>query len=268
MAVDTPRRPPERVAPELAVAKLDMRDICLLAAFEILTEPERHAHRDEYCRAWDAGQAVIDENATAPDRPLPEVARLFFSFTWAFPNLGLAGPFFGGDTQPLCDAVLLAAREAIVSGGPGGLGDIGVSARHDFHARLWDHICDPDRRSEAARFYVRHKPLHSFPPSARPEAIERYSRRIDALLATAECVPALLATWAIERNPDRLRDLSRTDVKDKHGLFEQRHMAPFLGMTANTLAQGLKRLRARLGEEMRVLWNIEKTDENDGEQER
>lgn len=91
MAVDTPRRPPERVAPELALAKLDMRDICLLAAFEILTEPERHAHRDEYCRAWDAGQAVIDENATAPDRPLPEVARLFFSFTWAFPNWGWPG---------------------------------------------------------------------------------------------------------------------------------------------------------------------------------
>jgi len=133
-----------------------------------------------------------------------------------FPNLGLAGPFFAGDTRPLKDAVLLAAREAIVSGAP---------VRHDFHARLWDHICEPDRRAGAARFYVRHKPLHSFPPSAGPEAVERYCGRIDALIATAECVPALLATWAIERNPDRLRDLSRTDVKDKHGLFEQRHMA-------------------------------------------
>jgi hypothetical protein len=262
----TPRRPAgERVAPELAVARLDLRDICLLAAFEILTEPEQRTHRDDHRRAWAAGQAVIDEHATAPDRPLPEIARLFFSFTWVFPNLGLAGPFFGSGTQPLRDAVLLAAREAIVSAGPG---DACVSARHDFHARLWDHICDPDRRAEAARFYVRHRPLHSFPPSASPEAIERYCRRIDALIATAECVPALLATWAIERNPDRLRDLSRTDVKDKHGLFEQRHMAPFLGMTPNTLAQSLKRLRARFGEEMRLLWNIDKADVNDGEQER
>jgi hypothetical protein len=275
VAVDTPtRRPPEqapaakqlergttlvRVAPELAVAKLGLRDIALLAAFEILTEAEQRAHVTHYRRALAAGERVIDEHATAPDRPLPEIARLFFSFTWVFPNLGLAGPFFAGKTRPLKDAVLLAAREAIVSG---------VDARHDFHARLWDHICEPDRRAEAARFYVRHKPLHSFPPSAGREAIERYCGRIDALIVTAECVPVLLATWAIERNPDRLRDLSRTDVKDKHGLFEQRHMAPFLGMTPNTLAQSLKRLRLRFGEEMRLLWEIEKTDDNDGEQER
>jgi hypothetical protein len=170
----------------------------------------------------------------------------------------VAGPFFAGESGPLKDAVLLAAREAIVSG---------VPARHDFHARLWDHICEPDRRAEAARFYVRHKPLHSFPPSAEREAIERYCGRIDALMATAECLPALLATWAIERNPDRLRDLSRNDVKDKRGLFEQRHMAPFLGMTPNTLAQSLKRLRLRFGEELRLLWQIEKTDDFDGEQE-
>jgi hypothetical protein len=248
-----------RVAPEVAMAKLDPRDICLLAAFEILTDTERHAHAPEYRRALAAGQAAVDLHATAPDRPLPEVARLFFSFTWVFPNLGLAAPFFAEDTQPLKDAVLLAAREAIVSG---------VPVRPGFHARLWDHICEPDRRAAAARFYVRHKPLHSFPPSASPDAIERYVRRVDALIATAECMPALLATWAIERNPDRLRDLSRTDVKDKHGLFEQRHMAPFLGMSPNTLAQSLKRLRARFGEEMRLLWNLEKTDENDGEQER
>jgi hypothetical protein len=259
VTVDTPtRRQAERIAPELAVAKLDLRDIALLAAFEILTEAEQHTYRVQYRRAVAAGQRVIDEHATAPDRPLPEIARLFFSFTWVFPNLGLAGPFFAGESGPLKDAVLLAAREAIVSG---------VPARHDFHARLWDHICEPDRRAEAARFYVRHKPLHSFPPSAEREAIERYCGRIDALMATAECVPALLATWAIERNPDRLRDLSRNDIKDKHGLFEQRHMAPFLGMTPNTLAQSLKRLRLRFGEEMRLLWQIEKTDDFDGEQE-
>jgi hypothetical protein len=260
VAVDTPtRRQTERVAPELAVAKLDLRDIALLAAYEILTEAEQHSYRVHYRRALASGERIVDEHATAPDRPLPEIARLFFSFTWVFPNLGLAGPFFAGEPGPLKDAVLLAAREAIVSG---------VPARHDFHARLWDHICDPDRRAEAARFYVRHKPLHSFPPSAQREAIERYCGRIDALMATAECVPALLATWAIERNPDRLRDLSRNDVKDKHGLFEQRHMARFLGMTPNTLAQSLKRLRLRFGEEMRLLWQIEKTDDYDGEQER
>jgi hypothetical protein len=260
VAVDTPtRRQAERVAPELAVAKLDLRDIALLAAFEILTEAERHAHGPGYRRALAAGERILGEHATTPDRPIPEIARLFFSFTWVFPNLGLAGPFFAGETRPLKDAVLLAAREAIVSG---------VPARHDFHARLWDHICEPDRRAQAARFYVRHKPLHSFPPSAGREVVEGYCGRIDALMATAECVPALLATWAIERNPDRLRDLSRNDVKDKHGLFEQRHMAPFLGVTPNTLAQSLKRLRLRFGEEMRLLWQIEKTDDYDGGQER
>jgi hypothetical protein len=260
VAVDTPtRRQTERVAPELAVAKLELRDIALLAAYEILTEAEQRTYRVHYRRALAAGERIVDEHATTPDRPLPEIARLFFSFTWVFPNLGLAGPFFAGESGPLKDAVLLAAREAIVSG---------VPARLAFHARLWDHICDPDRRAEAARFFVRNKPLHSFPPSAEREAVERYCGRIDALMATAECVPALLATWAIERNPDRLRDLSRNDVKHKHGLFEQRHMAPFLGMAPNTLAQSLKRLRVRFGEEMRSLWQIEKTDDYDGEQER
>lgn len=252
MAVDP------RIAPELAIAKLELRQISLLAAFEILTDAERQGHRAEYEDARRAGAEIIDRWATRPDRSLPEIARLFFSFTYAFPNLGLADPFFGGDARPLRDAALLAARESICTD---------VSARHAFHARLWDHICDPDRRAAATRYYAEHKPLHSFPPSAGAEAIERYCRRIDALIATAECVPALLATWAIERNPERLTDLSRSDVKDKHGLFEQRHMAPFLGVTPNTLAQSLRRLRARFGEEMRTLWNIEKADANDGEQE-
>ena len=96
-------------------------------------------------------------------------------------------------------------------------------------------------------------------------AVAKLDLRDIALLAA---IPALLAAWAIERNPDRLRDLSRNDVKDKHGLFEQRHMAPFLGMTPNTLAQSLKRLRLRIGEETRLLWQIETTDDYDGEQER
>lgn len=259
MSVDVTTRAAERVAPELAIAKLELRQISLLAAFEILTEGEQEQHRSEHAVALATGRDVIERHATTPDRDLPGIGRLFLNFTYVFPNLGLAEPFFGGDAQPIKDAALLAARESICSG---------VSARDEFHARLWDHICDDARRAEAARHYAKDKPLHSFPPSASPEAIERYCRRIDALIATAECVPALLAVWAIERNPDRLTDLSRSDVKDKHGLFEQRHMAPFLGMTPNTLAQSLKRLRARFGEEMRTLWNIEKTDENDGEQER
>jgi uncharacterized membrane protein len=135
VAVDTPtRRQAERVAPELAVAKLDLRDLALLAAFEILTEAEQHTHLPDHRRALAAAERILAEHATAPDRPVPEIARLFFSFTWVFPNLGLAGPFFAGETGSLKDAVLLAAREAIVSG---------VSARHDFHARLWTTSASP-----------------------------------------------------------------------------------------------------------------------------
>jgi hypothetical protein len=179
-----------RLAPELAVAKLGLRDIALLAAFEILTEAEQHAHLTHYRRALATGERVIDEHATAPDRPVPEITRLFFNFTSVFPNLGLAGPFFAGNTRPLKDAVLLAAREAIVSG---------VHARHDFHARLWDHICEPDRRVEATRFYVRHKPLHSFPPSAGREAVERYcglwiERAAKDLALTGAVVAAAIAS--------------------------------------------------------------------------
>src|SRR4030095_14699129 len=136
VAVDTPtRRQAERVAPELAVAKLDLREIALLAAFEILTEAEQHTHGADYRRgaggggqsprggrthtrgpgygrARGAGDRIVRDHAAPPDRPMPEIARLFFSFTWVFPNLGLAGPFFAGETGPLKDAVLLAAREA------------------------------------------------------------------------------------------------------------------------------------------------------------
>jgi hypothetical protein len=39
-------------------------------------------------------------------------------------------------------------------------------------------------------------------------------------------------------------------------------------MKPNTLAQSLKRFRARLGEEMRVLWNIEKTAAHDEDEDR
>jgi hypothetical protein len=114
VAVDTPtRRQTERVAPELAVAKLELRDIALLAAYEILTEAEQRTYRVHYRRALAAGERIVDEHATTPDRPLPEIARLFFSFTWVFPNLGLAGPFFAGESGPLDDAVLLAARERV-----------------------------------------------------------------------------------------------------------------------------------------------------------
>jgi hypothetical protein len=148
----------------------------------------------------------------------------------------------------------IAAYDSVLSG---------ASLRDEFHARLWDHICDEDRRALAARRYALDRGLHSFPPSADPLAVERYCRRIDTLMASAECVPALLATWAIERHPRRFDELSTAELKDKHGLFEQRHMARFMGMKSNTLAQSLKRFRARLGEEMRVLWNIDRTAESD-----
>ena len=45
-------------------------------------------------------------------------------------------------------------------------------------------------------------------------------------------------------------------------------MAAFLGMKPNTLAQSLKRFRARLGEEMRVIWDIERTTDNDEDEDR
>lgn len=39
-------------------------------------------------------------------------------------------------------------------------------------------------------------------------------------------------------------------------------------MRPNTLSQSLKRFRARLGEEMRVLWDIERTAAVDEDEER
>ena len=40
-------------------------------------------------------------------------------------------------------------------------------------------------------------------------------------------------------------------------------MAALMGVKPNTLTQSLKRFRARLGEEMRVIWDIERTVAND-----
>jgi hypothetical protein len=241
---------PERVAPELAIARLDLRQISLLAAYPVLSEPERETLAREHRDALGAAHDVLASRATRPDRDIPDIARLFFNFYFVFPNRGLVEPFFGGDATPLRDAVLVAAYSSITSG---------VSARDEFHAYLWELICDDERRALAARHYARDRSLLSFPPSASDEAVDRYRRRLGALMCTAECVPALLATWAIERNPDRMADLACADLRDKHGLLELRQMARLLGMKPNTLSQSLKRLRARLGEEMRVLWNIEKT---------
>jgi hypothetical protein len=254
------RRPPgDRVAPELAIAKLDMRQISLLAAYPMLTGAERQAFSAEHDDAVAAGDAVLARDATRSDRDLGDVARMYFGFYYVFPNLGLAGPFFDDDSRPLKEAAWIAAYESVLSG---------VCVRAEFHARLWDHICDEDRRALAARRYALDRSLHSFPPSAHASAIERYCRRIDTLMTSAECVPALLATWAIERHPRRLDDLATADLRGKHGLLEQRDMARFMGMKPNTLAQSLKRFRARLGEEMRVLWNIEKTAAHDEDEDR
>ena len=261
MTTDLRERQPagERVAPELAMAKLDLRQISLLAAYPILTGAERQAFGAEHADAVAAGDAVLSRYATRPDRPLGDVARMFLGFYFVFPNLGLAGPFFDDDTRPLKEAAWIAAYDSIVSG---------VCVRAEFHARLWDHICDEDRRALAARRYAVDRSLHSFPPSADAAAIDRYCRRIDTLMTSAECVPALLAAWAIERHARRLDDLATADLRGKHGLLEQRDMARFMGMRPNTLAQSLKRFRARLGEEMRVLWNIEKTAADDEDEDR
>lgn len=244
----------ERVPPELAIAKLELRQLSLLAAYPMLGRGERQAHRSEHVDSMAAAGAVLDRYASRPRGEPGEIARHFFGFYYAFPNLGLVGPFFDGDARLLKEMVWISAHESIRSG---------VCVRAEFHARLWDQICDEDRRAEAARQYARDRSLHSFPPSADARSIERYCRRIDTLMTSAECVPALLATWAIESHAPRLDDLATADLKGKHGLLEQRDMARFMGMKPNTLTQSLKRFRARLGEEMRVLWNIEKTAASD-----
>jgi hypothetical protein len=239
------------VAPELALAKLELRQICLLAAFDILGGTEQAAVADEYTEARAAGWTVIDAHATTHEHGLTRTARIFLACYFVAPNTGLAGPFFAGRRRPIWELALVAAAESIRSG---------RSARVELHARLWDHICDADHRRAATRAYIRDRALLSFPPSAGTDAIVRYCRRVETLLTTSESVPALLATWAIEQNPRRLDDLGRPDIRDKHGLLEQRAMAPFLGMAPNALSQSLKRLKARLGEEMRVLWDIERIE--------
>ena len=251
--------PGERVPPELALAKLELRQISLLAAYPMLTGSERQTFGAEHEAAVAAADEVLSRHATRCDRSAGDVARMFLGLYYVFPNLGLAGPFFDDDARALKEAAWISAYDSVLSG---------LCVRAEFHARLWDQICDEDRRALAARRYALDRSLHSFPPSASAEAVARYCRRIDTLMTSAECVPALLATWAIEQHPRRLEDLSTTDLKGKHGLLEQRDMARFMGMRPNTLAQSLKRFRARLGEEMRVLWNIEKTAADDEDDDR
>lgn len=253
-----PRPRDERVAPELAIAGLDLREISLLAVYPALRDAEQQYLAREHAAAQRAATDVLERRARTPDRSVADIARLFFGFYFVFPNRGLVEPFFAGNARLLKDAALVAAYSSITSG---------VSARDEFHAYVWDLICDDERRAAAARHYARDQALHSFPASAHPAAVERYCRRIDTLMTTAECVPALLATWAIDRNPERRVDLSCADLREKHGLLEQRHMARFMGMKPNTLAQSLKRFRLRLGEEMRQLWGIEKTAANDEDDE-
>lgn len=251
--------PAERVPPERALGRLGLRQIALVALYDALDGPDRLRHAAEH-RAATAGAAeVLARHATRHDRSPDEVARAWLGLYFVFPNLGLAGPFCGGDVQPLRDAAWLAAYDAIRSG---------VCLRAEYHARLWDLVSDEHHRARATQHYVRDRSLLSVPPSADRRTVERHHRRIDALLAGAECVPALLAVWAIERHPQRLDELATTEIRDKHGLLEQRHMAGFLGMKPNTLAQSLKRFRARLGEEMRVVWDIERTDDHDEDEDR
>jgi len=252
-----PRPADERTTPVLALARLELRQISLLAAYPLLTGTERQAFDDEHGRAVAEAEQVLARHATRPDRGVGDLARMFVGFYFAYPNLGLVGPFFDDDTRPLREMAWMATYDAVVTG---------ACARACFHARLWDHICDEDRRAVAARRYAVDRSLHSFPPSATAAAIERYCRRIDTLMTSAECVPALLATWAIELHPQRFDDLATAALKGRHGLLEQRDMARFMGMRPNTLSQSLRRFRARLGEEMRLLWNIEKTAVDEDEE--
>jgi len=251
--------PGDRLPPELAITALDLRQLSLLAAYPLLTAVERQGLSGEHARAASAASAVLAQRATCTDRGPAEVARMFFGFYYVFPNLGLVGPFFDDDVRPLKEMVWIAAYDSLFSG---------VPVRHEFHARLWDHICDEDRRARAARRYAQDRSLHSYPPSADLHAVERYRRRIDALMTSAECVPALLATWAIESHPPRLDDLATSHLRGKHGLLELRDMARFMGVKPNTLSQSLRRFRARLGEEMRVLWDIERTAAADEDEDR
>lgn len=248
---ESTRRPTRGVTPELALARLQLRQICLLAVFDMLPGLQHAGVAREHAVALAAGRAVFDRYGMRPEGGLEGPARRFLRYYYVAPNMGLAGPFFDGDCEPIWDAALIAAMESIRTGRP---------AQIEYHARLWRHVLEEDRRWAAVRAYALDQALLSFPPSAPRAAIDRYRHRVGALLTTAESVPALLAAWAIDRNPRRLDDLARPELKDKHGLLEQRHMARFLGMTPNALTQSLKRLRRRLGEEMRVLWDIEKTD--------
>ncbi|HKY68926.1 MAG TPA: hypothetical protein VJM49_21230 [Acidimicrobiales bacterium] len=258
MQTERPQRL-DRVAPEQAIARLDLRQISLVALYDGLDVADRQRFGAERRVAEVAAAEALRTAATRDERSPAEVARAFFGLYFVFPNLGLAGPYFGGDVRPLKETAWLAAYDAIRSG---------VCVRAEFHARLWHHVCDEDRRARAAGQYVLDRSLHSVPPSASPLAVERHHRRIDALLTGGECVPALLAGWAIERHPGRLDELATAEVRHKHGLLEQRHMAALLGMRPNTLAQSLKRFRARLGEEMRMIWDIERTVANDEDEDR
>jgi hypothetical protein len=250
----------DKVAPEQALAQLELRQIALVALYDALDGADRQRYAGEQRAARAAAHGALRARATGRDDRSPaEVARAFFGLYFVFPNLGLAGPFFEGDVRPLRETAWVAAYDSIRSG---------VCPRAEFHARLWEHVCDEDRRARAAGLYVRDQALDSVPPSAGPRVVSDHRRRIDALLTGAECVPALLATWAIARHPQRHDELATAEVRTKHGLLEQRHIAALMGMRPNTLAQSLRRFRARLGEEMRLLWDIERTVVNDEDDDR
>ena len=154
--------------------------------------------------------------ARRDDRSPGEVARAFFGLYFVYPNLGLAGPFFDGDVRPLKEMAWLAAHDAIRSG---------VCVRAEFHARLWDHICDEDRRARAAGRYVQDRSLHSVPAVGRPAGRRTpppAHRRPD----DRRRVRAGAARRVGHRAPPApLDELSTADVRHKHGLLEQRHMA-------------------------------------------
>ena len=197
---------------------------------------DRQRHAGEHraaAAAADAPGRCATRDAQPVRRGGPRLLRLYF----VYPNLGLAGPFFDGDVQPLKEMAWLGPRRH-----PAWAGRAGRVPRPPVGPHLRRGPQGPGGRA------LRAGPLAALGPAVGRPADRRtpppaHRRPDDRRRVRA---PALLA-WAIERHPRRLDELSTADVRHKHGLLEQRHMAAFLGMKPNTLAQSLKRFRARLG---------------------
>lgn len=90
------REPPrgERVPPERALARLELRQICLLAVHPMLTAAERQVFGAEHQQALAEARVVLERHATRHEGGVDDVARMFIGLYHVYPNLGLVGPFF------------------------------------------------------------------------------------------------------------------------------------------------------------------------------